>query len=136
MTVRLLPNVESLVVAVLKADDDLDALVGERIGTELYAGSAAAVQVHLITGDEIVRDHLDGAHVQIDGWGGSKLDAINVIRTARAVLLAYSGVVSGIGVMSGAETITTPQWLPDEAFTPPRPRYVCDMRVYAHPLSS
>lgn len=134
MTLRVVPSVESMVVAVLRADTDLDDIVGTRIGTELYAGVAAAVQVHLVSGEERVRHHLDAARVQIDGWGGSKLDAWNAVSRARAVLLGFQGVVTGLGVMSGARTLTTPQWLPDDTFEPPRARYTCDLEVYVHPL--
>lgn len=134
MPARLLPNIESLVVAVLRANADIVALVGDRVGTELYAGAAAAIQVHLITSDEIVARHLDGTRVQVDGWGGSKLDAWTVAATARAVLVEYDGVVGSIGVMTGARTLAGPQWLPDSTFEPPRARYVTDLEVYAHPI--
>jgi hypothetical protein len=40
------------------------------------------------------------------------------------------------GVVTGVVALTTPYWLPDEGFTPPRPRYLATYEVTAHPLPS
>ena len=135
MPVRLLPSTEVLVVAHLKAHADVAALVGARIGTELYSGAASAIWVSLVTGGEQVRNHLVSAVVDVRSYGGSKDDADVLARTVHAAMHEAPGA-HATGVVTGVETLTLPSWLPDDGFEPPRPRYVATYQLSLHPTPS
>lgn len=135
MAVRLLPSTEVLVVAHLKASVDVTALVGARVGTELYAGIDPAVWVSLVTGSERVRGHLVAQIVDVRSYGGTKTQADVLARTVHGVFHQMPGTHPQ-GVVSAVECLTLPSWLPDEGFTPPRPRYVSSYLVVAHPSPS
>lgn len=132
MAVRLLPSTEVLVVAHLKASADVTALVGVRVGTELYAGADPAVWITMVTGDERVRRHLAAAIIDVRSYGGTKAQADVLTRTVHDVLHQMPGTHAQ-GVVSGVRCLTLPSWLPDEGFTPPRPRYVGSYEIVAHP---
>lgn len=135
MAVRLLPSVEVLVVAHLKASLDVSALVQARVGTELYAGTGPAVWVSLVTGSERVTNHLIAPLVDVRSYGGSKAQADQLARTVHAVMHEMPGV-HATGVVTGVDTVTLPAWNPDEGFEPPRPRYIGSYVVTCHPLPS
>ena len=135
MPLRLLPASEVVVVSHLKAASDVAALVGARVGTELYAGTSPAVWLSLVTGSEVVRNHLIRAVVDVRSYGGSKADADLLARTVHAVMLAAPGTHAG-GIVNAVDTLTLPFWLPDDGFEPPRPRYVGTYEVTLHPLPS
>lgn len=136
MTVRLLPDPEVVAVGVLRGSSDITDLIGTRVGTELYAGTGAALQITLVDGTERVRLHLDAVRLQVDAWGGTKAEAQTLAATARAVLLAAGGTVTATAVITDARTLIRPHWLPDPEFSPPRPRYSADYELVLHPLPS
>lgn len=138
MPVRLLPDCEALVRDLLTADATLTGLVAGRVSTELPASPTwPLITLMLVTGTEVVREHLDEQVVQLSAWGdgpSGKGTAATVIRTARAVVLAAAGMSVARGVITDSRTVQPPRWLPDPETD--RPRYVCDMalRVHPHPL--
>lgn len=132
MTVRLLPSVEILAVAHLKASPDVAALIGERIGTELYAGDSAAVWLSLVTGEERFRNHLAAQVVDVRSYGGSKIQAELLSRTVHAVLHAMPGTHQ-MGVVTAVQCSAMPAWSPDDSFTPPRARYIGTYAITLHP---
>lgn len=115
----------------LRASADLAALVGTRIGTELYAGAGSAVWLSLVTGSEQVPNHLITAIVDIRSYGGTKVEADVLARTVHAVMLDMRGSY-GQGVVSGVDTLTIPAWNPDDGFEPVRPRYLGTYAVHLH----
>lgn len=135
MAVRLLPSVEVLVVAHLKASSDVTAITGNRIGTELYAGTDPAVWLSLVTGEERVRNHLAAPQLDVRSYGGTKAQADLLARTVHAVMHDLPGSHSE-GVVTGVDTLTLPFWLPDDGFEPPRPRYVGTYSITLHPSLS
>ena len=135
MPVRVLPSIETLVVAYLKASSDIAALVGTRIGTELYAGADPAIWLSLVTGDERFRNHLVAPVLDVRSYGGSKGDADLLARTVHAVMHDMPGVHPS-GVVTGVDALTLPFWMPDEGFEPPRPRYIATYSCTMHPLPS
>lgn len=133
MPLRILPSVEVVAVAHLKASADVQAIAGDRVGTELYAGTTPAVWLTLVTGEERVRNHLVAPVLDVRSYGGNKATADLLARTVHAVMhdmpgIHPTGIVTHVGLMSG------PMWLPDEGFEPPRPRYVGSYVVVLHPL--
>lgn len=131
MALRLLPDVEALVVAYLKADASVAAIAGTRVSTKL-AEAYPRVNVTLITGREVVREHLDEQHLQVDAYADDKADANLLARTVRAVLLNAPSVPHARGVVTHVRTITPPRWLPDETAND-RPRYLAEYGITVHP---
>lgn len=145
MALRLQVDVGRLVIAYLLTITEVTAIVSNRIGNVLYAGSGPAVQVNDITGDELVPRHLDAAHLQVDAWGGNRAQSLDLARTVRAALLEMpAATVTALhtvpvpswatGVATDVATLTRPRWLPDDSVNPPRPRFSGDYQVIAHPL--
>jgi hypothetical protein len=131
---RLLPDVEALVVAWLKAHPSVSALVGTRVATELPAAPAwPFLTVTQIGGNELIADHLDDQYLQLMSWGDSKGQANLLIRTARAALIELRGENTSRGVVTDVRTTFTPFWQPDDSVSPPRPRYRCDFSLVCHP---
>lgn len=135
MAVRLLPSAEVLLVAYLKASPDVTALVGTRIGTQLYAGTDPAIWLSLVTGSERVRNHLVAPVLDVRSYGGTKGQADVLARTVHAVLHDMPGSHAQ-GVVTDVATLTLPSWLPDDGFDPPRPRYVGTYALTVHPTLS
>jgi hypothetical protein len=132
MPVRVLPSIEVLAVAHLKASADVAALVGTRVGTELYAGADSAIWLSLVTGEERFRNHLAALMLDVRSYGGSKSQADVLARTVHAVMHTMPGVHPQ-GVVTAVQTLAMPAWNPDEGFTPPRARYVGTYVVVLHP---
>lgn len=133
MALRLLPDCEALAVAYLKAHASVVAQVAGRVSTELPPGPTfPLVTISLVTGTEVVREHLDESVLSVAAWADSKVTANLVIRTVRAALLEMPQSQSR-GVVTRVRTLIPPRWFPDDTVTPPRPRYICDMGLTAHP---
>lgn len=135
MPVRLLPSAEVLAVAYLKASADVSALVGARIGTELYAGTDPAVWLSLVTGEERFRNHLVAPVLDIRSYGGTKAQADLLARTVHAVMHDMPGSHAQ-GVVTDVACLTLPAWNPDDGFEPPRPRYLGSYQLTIHPTFS
>lgn len=131
--VRLLPDAEILVVAALKASADVAALVGTRVGTELYAGTDPAVWVSLVTGEERFRNHLVAPVLDVRSYATSKGTASTLARTVHAVLVTTLAGSHAQGVVTAVETLTLPFWSPDDGFATPRPRYMATYEFTLHP---
>ena len=130
--VRLLPDSEILAVAHLKASADIIALVGTRVGTELYAGTEPAIWLSLVTGDERFRNHLAAPMLDVRSYGGNKGQASTLSRTVHAVMHAMPGVHAQ-GVVTSMRCLTLPAWNPDDGFTPPRARFLASYEITLHP---
>ena len=139
MSTPVLPDVEAMLSAALRADADIIALVGDRVYGELPkdAGLRAGPLVRLgrigggPTGQPLT---LDAAIVQFDVWGGTKKQAREVAATIAKVV----GELAGYSGPDGYITGTSPgslRYVPDESFTPQRPRYVVEATVYNRPTS-
>ena len=141
MAVRLLPSVTKIVVAWLRASADMQALVSDRVGTSLYAGTSPTVQVTHVTGEERVRQHLIAQMIDVKSYGGTPDDAELVALTAHDVLHQMIGSRTGgsvpdarrTGVVTAVRCLTMPSWNPDEGFTPARPRYLGTYELTLHP---
>lgn len=132
MAVRLLPSVEILTVAHLRASEDVAVIAGSRIGTELYAGSDPAVWLTLVSGEERVDNHLVAPLIDVRSYATDKGTADRLARTVHAVLHDMRGSHAQ-GVVTDIGTVSLPYWMPDEGFEPPRPRYVGSYSITLHP---
>lgn len=134
----LLPDVERLLSEFLRDQPEVTDLLAARVYTVLPRDKEFPLLrlVRLGGYDEQICVPLviDEAVVQMDVWGGPKALAYQAAATVRAVLSARligghdEGVVQNI--RHGAL-----RYLPDEEFTPARPRYTFDVtvRTRAHP---
>src|SRR5688572_28155442 len=116
MTVRLLPDVEALVVDHLRAHASVSALVGTRVSTKLPPNpTLPAVTVRTFGGVELVATHLDEQYVQIHAWHTSEVAALTLARTVRAALIEARTTSHARGVVTDVRTVLLPQSDPDEA---------------------
>ena len=136
MTVQLMPNVEVLFSDFLRDQAEVTALVGAHVYTVLPAKFDAwpAVRVTRIPSAPVHagRLHLDGALVQVDVWGGPKALAFQIIETIRAATHLRLEGGHDAGGCTGVD-FGPMGYLPDESWTPARPRYTCDVTLYVHP---
>lgn len=138
----MIPDAEALVVAYLRTDDEIEAIVGDRIATRHPDSRAEPwIKVSLIA-DPVVTpdssDHFIEAHLQLDCYGGaskatSEDEAVLLRRLVRAALTqmnlsSHDGAVVTCVEFGG----TGSQNLPDTSFEPARPRYILDAFVYCH----
>ena len=132
----LLPDVERIVSRYLREQPDVAALVGERVYTAIPAdvGGAPFALVQRIGGTPPFSRPLvlDQAGLQLDAWGGGKLQAWTLAETIRQALVELPGERYG-AVVSGVEFGGPLRWEPDGTYKPPRPRYLIDVFVYAKP---
>lgn len=127
---ELLPDAEQVVSAFLRAHPRITALIGDRVYT-VFPAQAGPEPLLLLqrVGGEPPFSHplvLDIAQLQMDAYGGPKKAANVLAATARAVLTeledaSYPEVAS--------VRFHSLRWVPDETFSPPRPRYVFDVDV-------
>lgn len=137
----MIPDAEALVTDYLLTDDDVEALVDDRIGGRPPHSTAepwlriTQIGSPTVAGDST--DHLVTAHLQIDCYGGSDPDtaqseASALQRTVRAVLQGMpdddhdGAVVSRVTFGNGAGRV------PDPDFEPARERFILDAFVTLH----
>lgn len=135
MVVTLLPNVEAMVSTFLQAQPEMTALVGARTYTAIPGEPVyPLVRVTQFDDVKVTQRPLWVARfsVQIEGFGGSKIEAWRACATAQAVLAERflgaqtGGVVCDVGFGSMRD-------LPDSTFTPAKPRFLTTAYVTAHP---
>jgi hypothetical protein len=136
----VLPDVERILVAVLRAAPEIQALAGgdpPRVHTRLPEDPTFPLLRLQRVGGSLPFQRpawLDAARVQFDSWADTKREARDLAATAEAVLLQTTGSQppgGALGVITSIEESLGLQWLqePDSA----RHRYLFEVRVYAHP---
>jgi hypothetical protein len=129
LDVQTLPDAEQELAALLRAQLELGP-VADRVYTAFpaKAGNEPLLVVHRFGGSPIVGRPLvlDEALIQIDVYGGSKGDVARLGSLVRALLAdrADQAVLGPYRVV------------PDETFTPPRPRALIDVSYYLRPTTS
>lgn len=113
-------------------DSTVAAKVSGRVyGFDLPANPAfPAVRLTRIGGPADFEGHIDGALVQVDVFGTTRVDAFDAAEVVRRSLYRMAGVFGG-DVVSKVFEVTGPGWLPDPRTE--RPRWTWDVRVFAHP---
>ena len=139
MSLILPPNMEALVSAFLRDQDEVTALVGDRVYTALpKAITWPAVRVTQIIDAPTSGSPLWGIaySMQVESWGGSKDEAWRIAATCRAAIDArITGVHEGHGVVNGSEPSSMFD-LPDEDFEPAKPRWIVTCTIYGRPLAN
>lgn len=126
MPATLLPSAETVTIAWLKANTDLLAIHGGRVGSKLNA-TLPAIRVQRIGGSP-VETWEDRPLLQVEAWAADQTTADTLARTIVAVLptirAAYaSGRVWTYAVESG------PFWAPDDPNLSSNARYVLTVRL-------
>lgn len=135
MPLDVLADAELVAVAYLRQQSDVAALVGARVSTELPANPTyPLLKVTRIMGVPAVPRRLDAAYLQVEAYADTKAQARLLAATAHAALWAATGAHAG-AVITGASDALGLGWVPDPAFTPPKPRYLFAVTLYAHPAS-
>jgi hypothetical protein len=129
LAVQTLPDAEQELAALLRAQPELGP-VAARVYTVFpaKAGADPLLVVHRFGGQPKVGRPLvlDEALLQVDVYGGSKGDVARIGALVRALLVERSD-----------RTVLGPyRNVPDETFTPPRPRALVDVTYYLRPAST
>ncbi len=136
MTVTLLPDIERLVTDFLRAQAEITTIVGNRVYTEIPdTPTFPLVRVRRLGGFPVLNRplYVDAPLVQIEGYAATKGAARLLTETCRAVLAERVEGTHTTGVVAGV-SFGSLIWLPDEDFTPPKPRYVSDATLTVRPL--
>lgn len=132
---RNLVDVERLLVAALRADAELAAIVDTRVSTELPGSFVADQRLKLsrVGGSDLDgAGYLDRALVQLDAYGATKGEAFEVAATALAALFRARGAHAG-AVLTRVERVSGPAWSPDPETD--IPRYLATVAVTVHPTA-
>jgi hypothetical protein len=137
MTLYLLPDTERLVRSYLVQVSELTTLVGTNISTEQPGNVASAWITFARFGGPALGslpEAMDVARFQFDAWATDKATANTIARTLRAALRASTNYrLATVGTLGGCSIVTDLAWQPDTSRTPPTPRYVLTVDVYARP---
>jgi len=129
------PNMEALVSAFLRNQDELAADVADRVYTAIPKDATyPLVRVTQLLDTPAGAPLYSVAYeLQVEAFGGSKDVAWRIASTARALIdVRLTGDHPGFGVVNG----TTPGALldlPDEDFTPAKPRWLFSSTIYGRP---
>ncbi|MGH2596143.1 MAG: tail completion protein gp17 [Actinomycetota bacterium] len=129
MSLRLLPDCETVCVDYLKSVGEVAALVGNRVAGQLPPKAVFPyLTVSSSGGPPVIEFHLTAALIQIDAWAPNRLIARTLARTAAAALVEMPGV-RGDAVVTGIQTFVGIQKIKD----PTLAHYSFSVRVFAHP---
>ncbi|MEU0400236.1 hypothetical protein ABZ318_08270 [Streptomyces sp. NPDC006197] len=122
------PDVEKLVVDVLKADP---ALAGVTVAAQAPAGfdgTQSAVLVNRRGGAWIGDLHVDKPLIEFEVYGPTKTAAHVLANAARKALLATIGKQLGAHLVSDVEEQDGPRWMPDYLYRGAN-RYLCVIQL-------
>ncbi|MFF0556144.1 hypothetical protein [Streptomyces sp. NPDC004266] len=122
------PDVEKLVVDVLKADP---ALAGVTVAAQAPAGfdgTQSAVLVNRRGGAWIGDLHVDKPLIEFEVYGPTKTAAHVLANAARKALLATIGKQLGAHFVSDVEEQDGPRWMPDYLYRGAN-RYLCVIQL-------
>ncbi|MFF0472200.1 hypothetical protein [Streptomyces sp. NPDC004284] len=122
------PDVEKLVVDVLKADP---ALAGVTVAAQAPAGfdgTQSTVLVNRRGGAWIGDLHVDKPLIEFEVYGPSKTAAHVLANAARKALLATLGKQLGANFVSDVEEQDGPRWMPDYLYRGAN-RYLCVIQL-------
>jgi hypothetical protein len=134
----LLPDAEAVVSAFLRSRESVEELVGDHVWTELPAKRKEVaewrfpgVRVTRIGGVPVMSRPLvaDRPLLQFDIWGGPKSLTRRIAETCRAELALIGEADLGDGVNARTPDIGALAYLPDDDFTPAKPRYTFDVSI-------
>lgn len=138
---RLPVNIEALVSAFLREQPEIIDLVADRVYTAVPNPQPGrnfypCIRVTLLIDDPAAGPLWSVAYdVQVEAFGGRKDEAHRIAATARALISARltgthpEGIVNGVTNRGGFD-------LPDETFTPAKPRWLFTSTIHARPVAT
>ncbi|MFJ8821645.1 hypothetical protein ACIREE_07665 [Streptomyces sp. NPDC102467] len=123
------PDVEALVVDVLKDDPRMSAALVDVQAPADFNGTAAAVLVNRRGGAWVGERHVDQPLIELEVYGPSKHAAHLLANDARQAVLAMAGKRYGTNLVTESEEQDGPRWLPDYLYSAAN-RYVTVIRLY------
>ncbi len=129
------PNMEALVSAFLRDQPEMTDLVADRIYTAIPKDATYPLVrvVQLLDTPAGAPLYSVAFEMQVESFGGSKAQAWRIASTARALIDArLLGDYPGFGVVNGS-TPGALLDLPDEDFTPAKPRWLFSSTIYGRP---
>lgn len=129
-------DAERLLSAYLRGQASVTALVGDRVYTDLPSRATFPLVRLTLTGGQPVYSYplfLDEAAIQIDCYGGPKVQARLLADTVRSLMASsdFTGV-HDLGVVTSVR-FGSLHYLPDDAFEPPKPRYIAEASIFSRP---
>jgi hypothetical protein len=138
MTGATMVDVERLMSAWLRARPEVTAIVDDRVVTDTPNRAVFPFLRLTLIGGAPVWDRplwLDQAVIQIDAFGGPKVQARALMDVTRAALVEdFLGLHAGVGVITSVR-FGDLSYLPDDTWEPPKPRYASTVAVFTHPLN-
>ncbi|MEU9159332.1 hypothetical protein AB0D29_03470 [Streptomyces sp. NPDC048424] len=122
------PDVEALVVDVLKADSALSTATVAVDPPAGFDGTQRAVLVNRRGGAWTGDLHVDQPLIELEVYGPNKAAAHTLANAARRALLATLGKTIGSNTFTDVEEQDGPRWLPDYLYRGAN-RYVCVIKV-------
>lgn len=138
-TLILPPNMEKLVSDFLRDQDEVAALIADRVYTAIpKAATYPLVRVSLlestpVSGSQPLWAELH--YMQVEAFGGSKGDAWRIAATCRAALDQRLVGTYSEGVVNGVDSGGMIDQ-PDETFEPAKPRWLFTSTITAHPSAT
>jgi hypothetical protein len=126
MPATLLPSAEVVTVTWLKANADLLAIHGGRVGTKLNA-TLPAIRAQRIGGTP-ESPQVDEPLLQVEAWAADQVTADLLARTIVAVLPTIRGAVTG-GKVYTYSIESGPFWSPDDPNLSSNARYIITVRL-------
>jgi len=128
-------NAELLVQDYLRAHEDITAIVGTRVASEVNE-SRPCLRVTQITNSELFKSWFNASLLQVDAYAETQGQARILIDTVRRVLHDIAGTHDR-GACTGVDIERGPDWAPDpfrkNAQDKPLPCYQVDARIYVTP---
>lgn len=130
-----LVDVEALIVAHLRDDADLVALMGgdDNIGTEQRALLPLPfLEIRRIGGSLVTPEtaHIERARLHVATWAESKPAAWDLAARTVVALLRAPEAPHALGVVTAADMELTPYWSPDPEDDTPRYLATCALTVH------
>lgn len=133
-----LPDAEALLSQFLRAQDEISEAIGDRVYTAIPAKPTwPLIRLTRVAGAPLMSRPrcIDQPLIQIEAYGGSKADAHELVDLAcRLIAARIGGIHDDLGVVNGYR-FGALSYLPDDAYTPSRPRYVTDVELTTRPVT-
>lgn len=134
-----LPNMEAVVSQFYRDQPELVDLVGDRVWTAIPKGAGVEPMIRVtLLGDEKLTSRplwIFRAQIQTEAYGGSKAQAHELARTAEGLLHARALGLQDTAVIVGVDAGPMID-LPDEDYTPARPRFLFTSAITAYPSAT
>lgn len=129
-------DVERLLSAWLRNRPEIAAIVDDRVVTTVPNRAVFPfLKITQLAGEPVYSQplFLDEAYLQLDAYGGPKVQARELIDLVRhAMSEEFCGLHDGVGVVTSVR-FGDLSYIPDDGYDPAVPRYLAMASVYTHP---